>query len=219
MRASRGRFSLAVLMGFIVVIALSLAAIRHPTGNVELASSAATLILLSLGLLGAIVRPAPAPAFRGFALFGWGYLALGVAEQIENSSMAGNPRPVPALTLPTAWLAEAGVALLHPIPRQPEDPFPERSYDPIIHKGVLAWPEGEGSYKSLTPAEAKSWADYLEQADEFSKRRGKVAEIEGRSANICHSQITLIFALIGAIAGKALACEPALLPVSEGTPR
>lgn len=74
---SRPRFSIAGLMGLVVVVAVGVAALR--SGSEDWAGIVLTLTLGLLGaaVLGAIYRTGPRRAFWvGFALFGWGYLAL-----------------------------------------------------------------------------------------------------------------------------------------------
>jgi hypothetical protein len=71
------RFTIAGLMGLVVVVAVGVAALRYAS---EL--WAGILLLLTLGVLGASVlafherEGARRAWWRGFALFGWGYVAL-----------------------------------------------------------------------------------------------------------------------------------------------
>ncbi len=86
--SSRPRFSIAALMGIVVVCAVGIAALRYASELWENILFTLTLGLLAFALLGAIYRRGPRRAFWvGFALIGWGYLLLGFgpwcAEQVR----------------------------------------------------------------------------------------------------------------------------------------
>lgn len=77
---SRPRFSIAGLMGLVLVVAVGVAALR--SGSEDWAGIVLTLTLgiLGVALLGMIFRQGSRRAFwSGFALFGWGYLTLTMA--------------------------------------------------------------------------------------------------------------------------------------------
>jgi len=77
---SRPRFSIAGLMGMVLVVAVGVAALRSGSEDWAGIVSALTLGLLGVALLGVLFRQGPRRAFwSGFALFGWGYLALTMA--------------------------------------------------------------------------------------------------------------------------------------------
>jgi hypothetical protein len=71
------RFSIARLMGVILVVALCTAALREASDHWAGIALAALLVLLATAILQAIYHRATRRAFwMGFALFGWGYLIL-----------------------------------------------------------------------------------------------------------------------------------------------
>lgn len=90
------RFSIARLMGLVILAAIGVAALRQSSE-----AWAGTLLLITLGaiaiaLAGAFTRePVERAGWLGFALFGGGYLALAYTISTPNS------------TLPTLFLAQA----------------------------------------------------------------------------------------------------------------
>jgi hypothetical protein len=100
------RFTIAGLMGLVVVVAVGVAALRFAS---EL--WAGLLLMPTLGVLGAAVHAFHERAgsrrswWRGFALFGWGYLVLAMGPW---SSEAIAPH------LPTTMGLDALYARLHP---------------------------------------------------------------------------------------------------------
>lgn len=71
------RASLAGLMGVVVAVALGLAALRNPTTGWFGITSLVTGGVLMLAVVGAVCRRGASRAWWfGFALFGWGYLAV-----------------------------------------------------------------------------------------------------------------------------------------------
>ncbi len=92
----RIRFSIAGLMGVVLVAAVGFAALRNASE-----AWAGWLLLLTCGVLtlavvGSLCRgPAERAGWLGFALFGWGYLALAQWSSLSK------------VTLPTISLADA----------------------------------------------------------------------------------------------------------------
>jgi hypothetical protein len=71
------RFSIAGLMGIIVLVAIATAALRYASETVAAAVSLMTYIVLALAIVGAVCRRGAARAWWvGFASLGWMYLGL-----------------------------------------------------------------------------------------------------------------------------------------------
>jgi hypothetical protein len=89
------RFSIAGLMGLVVVVAVGVAALRFAT---EL--WAGILLMLTLGALGAAVLAfhertgARRAWWRGFALFGWGYVVLALGPWASEWIAPGLPTTI-----------------------------------------------------------------------------------------------------------------------------
>jgi hypothetical protein len=83
------RFPIAGLMGAILVVALGLAALRNGTETWAGATFLVTCAVLCLALVGIVCRGEAKRAWwLGFALFGWGYLALASWCSLELPTMA-----------------------------------------------------------------------------------------------------------------------------------
>jgi hypothetical protein len=79
------RFNVASLLGVILVIGVSFAALRESTELWESGVFTLTLAALLISSLLAVHRAGKRPAFwLGFAVFGWFYLALTVVPSIES---------------------------------------------------------------------------------------------------------------------------------------
>jgi hypothetical protein len=100
------RFTIAGLMGLVVVVAVGVAALRFASET-----WAGVLLLLTLGTLGASVLAfqewtgARRAWWRGFALFGWGYVALAMGPWASEAI---------APHLPTTLGLDALYARMHP---------------------------------------------------------------------------------------------------------
>jgi hypothetical protein len=100
------RFTIAGLMGLVVVVAVGVAALRFASDL-----WAGVLLMLTLGTLGAAVLAFHERAgvkrawWRGFALFGWGYLALAMGPWAAETI---------APHLPTSMGLDALYARMHP---------------------------------------------------------------------------------------------------------
>ncbi len=71
------RFSLSSLLWFVVIVAITLAALVSPLGWWRTAFKATTLCCLFFAILAAIQRRGSRQSFwLGFAIVGWGYFAL-----------------------------------------------------------------------------------------------------------------------------------------------
>jgi hypothetical protein len=81
---SNHRFSIAWLMGFVLVAAVRLAALRNASDAWAGAIFLLTRAVLGLAVVGALCRRLPGRAsWLGFCVFGWGYLSL-VAAWLES---------------------------------------------------------------------------------------------------------------------------------------
>jgi hypothetical protein len=83
------RFSIAGLMGAVLIVALGLAALRSASATWSSATFLATCGLLCLALVGAVCRGEAERAWwLGFALFGWGYLALAFWSRNDSPKLS-----------------------------------------------------------------------------------------------------------------------------------
>jgi hypothetical protein len=83
------RFPIAGLMGAVIVIALSLAALRNASETWAGATFLLTCAVLTLAVVGAVCRrDAERAWWLGFALFGWGYILLAFWTSFELPTMA-----------------------------------------------------------------------------------------------------------------------------------
>lgn len=74
---SRLRSSIASLLGFVVLVAIGCIALTHASLAWDRTLRVATLLALSVAILGALYSVGEYRAFcGGFAIFGWGYLLL-----------------------------------------------------------------------------------------------------------------------------------------------
>src|SRR3954464_9897141 len=81
----RPRFTIASLLGLVVFVAVSFAALREASDNWDSGVLAVTLILLLVSVLLAIHRTAARRSYwLGFALFGWAYLVASQVPPIES---------------------------------------------------------------------------------------------------------------------------------------
>src|SRR4051794_11127912 len=91
------RYSLAGLLGLVLVAAIGMAGLRYASEAWASVIFVLTCGTLALGIVGVVRRQGPPRAWwLGFALFGWGYMAL-----------AFGPRPAESTwpTLPTTVLS------------------------------------------------------------------------------------------------------------------
>ncbi|MHB1557833.1 MAG: hypothetical protein ACYC61_10155 [Isosphaeraceae bacterium] len=102
------RFSIARLMGVVILAAMGVAALRQSSEAWAGSMLLITLGAIAIALTGAFTRePAERAGWLGFALFGGGYLALAYATSTPNS------------TLPTLSLAQAIEGSWHISPPTP----------------------------------------------------------------------------------------------------
>lgn len=195
-----GRLTTASLMAGVGLIAAGLAAIRFPTPVTAAVTSGLMLLALFTAAVGAVVRPAPAGAWRGFAVFGWGYFVM--AYLFPASMMS--PRNS---FLPTSRLVQSVVRALHPEVIRPEPPTLSRAGEPLGMNGTLVWP---GTMKDPSPvplseAEVKAWEGYRAADEAYDVRATGLSELAAWADEMAHAYITLLFALLGAVVGHALA--------------
>ncbi|MBX6316078.1 MAG: hypothetical protein IRY99_24670 [Isosphaeraceae bacterium] len=125
MRRLRG--TVLALMGVVALVAFGIAALRRATEVWASATFTLAVALLSMAVVGALVRRGPGQAFWiGCAVPGWVYLALSFGPWFPDTAL--NP---PAL-LPTRLLAHA-YPLLKPKANLSYEPLP--APDPRIREG------------------------------------------------------------------------------------
>ena len=187
------RVSVAWSMGLVAIIALGLAAMRAGTLLACCVAEGTMLVGLSVASVGAMVRPAPAASWRGFAVFGWIYFVTTfVHPDVGLGSVFGAP-------------IEWAVVRLHPHPTEP--PMPT---DPIVlqirfdRNGRVSFPTARSS-GGPTTAEldgARRYNDARAAYDRAVVVRGQALEF---AARIGHASLTLAFGLLGAIVGRMMA--------------
>jgi hypothetical protein len=121
------RFTIAGLMGLVVVVAVGVAALRFASEM-----WAGILLMLTLGVLGAAVLAfhertgARRAWWRGFALFGWGYLTLVMGPWAAEAI---------APHLPTTRGLEALYARMYP---EREEVMLSRRFRELVYRKYLA---------------------------------------------------------------------------------
>jgi hypothetical protein len=192
-------------MVLIVVLAAGLAAMKVATLELAQVSWILMLIALLLGTLGAIVRR-DREAWIGFSLFGWAYVVVALVPSIRSEI-----DPIPkADKLVDAWI----VAPIHPpVPQSPNPlPFLLQKEEGVYFKAPL----GGGIREQFqpTPAEASAIDAYLDAMDAARERGGRA----WIARTIFYSFAGLAFALVGAVAGKALSQRPTPPGTTSSTP-
>ncbi len=190
------RPSLAQLMAVVAVLAAGLGAMRNGSTIAKKLIWSATLIALLVGLLGAIVRRGEG-AWVGFALFGWGYALVAFDPGLGSSYYQ---------RLVFADLVEVLVPKLHPIPGpRPSPPALNPDFaDRFASDAYLAGADDPDLLALLTPGERDLLGDFRSR---FLGHQRAEAMARGRQINardVGHALITLGFALLGAVLGKAL---------------
>jgi hypothetical protein len=177
------RFTIAGLMGLVVVVAVGVAALRFASDL-----WADILLVLTLGTLGAAVLAfhertgAKRSWWRGFALFGWGYVALALGPWASESIA---PR------LPTTMGLDALYARMHPTD---EGGQARGDVTYVLSKRLAAFNASTGAAVawSATPhTTARTFALWMANATpEFFRRVG-------------HCLWALLVACVGGVVGRA----------------
>ena len=191
------RFSLAILMAFIGVIAVGLGEMRLGSWLAVRLSLIVTLTSLLVGLLGAIVRRDEG-AWVGFALFGWIAFGLSFMPPID-----GNPtlRLDPAAEL-VDRLAEEFHPQLGPGPALPQLNAQFMQMTQVLNLTQL---ETDPRARSLlSPTETAKYDDWIGRwhAHEDSAIRSDLGRYYAKV--IGHALFALLFGLFGAVAGRSL---------------
>jgi hypothetical protein len=93
---TRFRFSLAQLMAIVLYLSLGFAALRTADGFWASATSTLSVVAISTGVVGALVRRGRArPAWIGFAVFGWTYLLISTLPPRASGGLGFGPLPWP----------------------------------------------------------------------------------------------------------------------------
>jgi hypothetical protein len=224
------RVAVRILLAMIAVLAVGLGTLVNPSPIAVTCTEGFALLCLSVGLVGAIARPAPRGGWQGFAVFGWVYFMIANSyfpRTIIGGDMGSGqiipPYAFAAWRLPSATLVDALIVLLHPQTRPPEIPSFATNRTPIrlLETGEdgLFWETAPGQTGTATPVplskqESDEWISYE------SRRNGYQMSIFtlvfGR--RIAHAQLGLAIGLFGAIVGhylgRARPIRPESLPSS-----
>jgi hypothetical protein len=217
MAQAPNRFSLAILMGFIGVLAVGLGLIRNGSWLASRITLAVLPVVLLVGLLGALVRRGEG-SWVGFALFGWSYALLAFAFPPE----AEYGRRIN----PISDLVDQLVDGLHPGPGPtPAAPTFNPQFQAMIgDPGNLAFlREGQGLgnpglLSRLTDAEKTTLKAYQDQLDSYNGGVVLLAERQANAKNIGHALFAMIFALIGSVLGLVLSKRPTPADASPEAP-
>jgi hypothetical protein len=124
----RVRFSLAGLMGFVVVAGLGFAAMKHPTDLLAESAFTLTSLVLLTGILGSLFRRGPVrAACAGFTLFAGSYFVFGCVVATSERSMPEFSREWQQ-RLVTFRLLDLLDAYVHPddaVPQRPSGMSPQ----------------------------------------------------------------------------------------------
>jgi hypothetical protein len=193
------KISLSGILGMVAVIALGLAGMSSPSSLSTAAAATVTLTLLLSAILAALFLSGNARGFwAGFALFGWVYLVLvdwdWVGGQFGNDLTAGLvdiaeiliPDETPALTAPPPSPVAPAVPVLPPALRSTQQLTENRSPRVVV-----------------TPPPAVSLSmsgSRLVSYDMVHQRQVRI----GNFVEISQMLLTLIFAQVGGLIGRAL---------------
>jgi hypothetical protein len=177
------RFTIAGLMGLVVVVAVGVAALRFAS---EL--WAGILLMLTLGTLGAAVLAlhertgAKRAWWRGFALFGWGYLVLAMGPWVAEAI---------APKLPTTTGLDALYARMHPDAedRMNLDVKNKRLYRRTIALAALSDPT------SVVAGRRARWSSLILAPSPLSPESFR---------RVGHCLWALLVACLGGVVGRAL---------------
>jgi hypothetical protein len=201
------RISIAGLLGFVAVFAISLAALVNATYAWRGAVFTLTMMMLFASVLGVIFRGWRTGGWLGFALFGWGYLLLGTTlplsflphqrlltdlaadwvfeksnhRPIQPLVVSMPPPPAPPVPVLPAPVSDAEPPSLTPPPELPPPPAP-----PIV--------------PMLPPSDPSS--------DDSMALLQKYEERAETARGIGYWLSILVFAGVGAILGMLLARGP-----------
>ncbi len=217
---SRARVSIAGLMGLIVMIALSVAALRSPTPLWSGTIFTLSLAALGVSLVGLVNRHGPRRAFwGGFAILGWGYWIAALSPWIGE---AIGPRLVTTELLsdfhdrrwPVAGASEEQIIeqfsavprvidLKNRMSRVEEQLFlgkrrNKTASDPTMRRLIVENEVLKGEYEDFWAASYPTFKRGLASAPAFAGLpRMSRAETAARTQTIGHSLIALLSGLVG----------------------
>jgi hypothetical protein len=185
------RFSLKILMAFIAVIAIGLGLMRNGSATASQVAFSVALIALLVGLSEALISRMEG-VWVGFALFGWAYFVMTCIPVMETTFSD---------RLLTKQPLEFLVERLNDIPPEPPAlPFQQATNA----SGNPAGKWVDGQWVPMSPDEVRAHTDYLKQSNARSYLYGTLMGKIELTRGIGHSLLTLLFALAGAVVGRAL---------------
>lgn len=191
-----GRTSIGLFMVFIGLFAGGLAAARSGSDLAEQAVYTLVLLVLGIGLLGAIVRRGE-PAWLGFALFGCGSFMLSTSLPLIDADFG--PRLI-WTELSTRLAVE-----LHPVPRfltPPTVPASLRQMDPGPLSQVRP---GDPYWSTLASSQREELLAY-QRAIAINRAAMALTDSGRRNAtDVLESMVTLACAIAGSIIAPILA--------------
>jgi hypothetical protein len=202
------RFSVVSLLLIIAILAIGLGLLANPSPMAVHITEGIAILCLTIGLLGAIARPAPRGGWQGFAVFGWVYFFL--ANQYFPSTITGGDmgggqvigaaREV-TWRLPTARLIDDVIVLIHPMTRFPVPPTYSRDGQPIQSFEGLVWQLPSLESVPITDEESEKFKLYESQYGSYKYN----IIVLVRARRIAHAQLGLVLGLFGANVGLFLA--------------
>jgi hypothetical protein len=208
------RVTTARLLGVVAVLAVGLAAVRSASEQSLSLSVSATQVVLLFSVLGAAVRPAPAAAWRGFAIFGCCYFFFTLSSMRPESPQSSWPTQR-NIAIGSHWPSDHIVIFivgcLYPDPIPPKRPSLAREGDPIYDsKHDLAWPvpksqsNPEGTLP-LSQVDAAAWKEYQVNTLFVPQNNQAHESVVSKANAIYHAYLSLLFGFVGAIAGPIMA--------------
>jgi hypothetical protein len=199
----RRRVSIREMLVVVTVLALGLGAMKSGSQHWLQATSTLTLVSLSVGLLGALLRAHPHGAWVGFALFGWGSYLLAYLPPIGPFGY----------NLADTGLTEAIIARLLRFPPAPpgiigpaSPPHPTMSPEEYARAFPIDSAIQMQNASVLGPPLPAQISDYIKAYNSMEIRRSN-------SREIAQLQRCLILGFVGSLLGRSLA------PRSEPQPQ
>jgi hypothetical protein len=217
MAQAPNRFSLAILMGFIGVLAVGLGLMRNGSWLASRITLAVLPVVLLVGLLGALVRRGEG-SWVGFALFGWSYALLAFTFPPE-AEYGRRINPISDLVNQLIY-----VYGLHPGPGpRPAAPTFNPQFDAMLGdpQNLAFLRQGRGNsglLNRLTDAEKTTLKAYQDQFDSYNRGVVLLAERQANAKGIGHALFAMIFALIGSVLGRVLQQPGPHVDTSTGIP-
>ncbi len=196
MRVTSGRFPLAWLMALVGIIAIGLAAMRNASWLAVQIAFTLTLLALMVGLLAALVRRGDG-AWAGFAVFGWCYAICGLIPAVGDRC---------GQRLLTNSVLLLVVDQIHPTSIAPSPPRLNTRF--VVSIGDLSLlPDLSASQidRSLLTTREETMVDgYVDQIRAYRGRYIVASHKQNMATEVGKSLLTVLFALGGALLGRAL---------------